>query len=399
MGPVSAIYPVIALAFALGTTFLISKIVPLKLTPVQFVPIDGLRGYLAFFVFMHHSAIWYFFLHANKWELPPSNLYIHFGQSSVALFFMITGFLFFDILINGKSKPIDWLRLFVSRIMRLTPIYLMAMFFMIIIVVILTDFSFHESVLKVFEETAAWLLYTIPGTPEINGLINTWRITAGVTWSLVYEWLFYLSLPLMALIFLRLKSSVPVLISASAVVLIIIWLKAPFFIHCISFSGGIVSAFLVRSQKFRDVVSKKIISFFILLCLFSAVAFYATSHSFFPLLLISLAFVSIAGGNTLFGVLNHSLSRIFGKLAYSIYLLHGMVLFVTFRFVVGFTKASVLSAMEHWFIIFCTIVPLIMISYFAHIFIELPGMNSTLTITKRMRDLFYNRTLKLKNPK
>ncbi|MFC6337438.1 acyltransferase family protein [Pseudomonas karstica] len=77
----------------LSTHLIVNKLI----TPSsqgRFVTIDGLRGYLAFFVFLHHSCIWYYYLQSGVWALPPSRLFVHFGQMGVALFFMITGFLF-----------------------------------------------------------------------------------------------------------------------------------------------------------------------------------------------------------------------------------------------------------------------------------------------------------------
>lgn len=35
--------------------------------------IDGLRGLLAFGVFVHHASIWYFFLQTGRWVVPESN--------------------------------------------------------------------------------------------------------------------------------------------------------------------------------------------------------------------------------------------------------------------------------------------------------------------------------------
>jgi peptidoglycan/LPS O-acetylase OafA/YrhL len=61
----------------------------------RYASLDGLRGYCAFFVFLHHASIWYSYLHTNSWAAPPSHFYNHLGQSGVAIFFMITGFLFF----------------------------------------------------------------------------------------------------------------------------------------------------------------------------------------------------------------------------------------------------------------------------------------------------------------
>ena len=57
-------------------------------------PIDGLRGFLGVSVFIHHTVVTWFFLHGYPWQPPPSRLMLHLGQTSVALFFMITAFLF-----------------------------------------------------------------------------------------------------------------------------------------------------------------------------------------------------------------------------------------------------------------------------------------------------------------
>ena len=89
----------------------------------RFAGIDGLRGYLAFGVFVHHSIITWIFLQTGVIDLPPSNFYSQLGQGSVALFFMITGFLFWDrLLTHGRQH--DWLAFAVSRLFRLYPLYL-----------------------------------------------------------------------------------------------------------------------------------------------------------------------------------------------------------------------------------------------------------------------------------
>lgn len=95
MGPVSPLPAIICLLVAIGTSFLLVKRFGVPPAQGRYASIDGLRGYLALFVFLHHSSVWYFFLRTGQWEDPPSNLYTHFGSSSVLLYFMITGFLFF----------------------------------------------------------------------------------------------------------------------------------------------------------------------------------------------------------------------------------------------------------------------------------------------------------------
>lgn len=51
-----------------------------------------------------------------------------------------------------------------------------------------------------------WLMFTMKGAPDLNGVIPTSIIMAGATWTLPYEGFFYLILPLLVgLIGLRLS--------------------------------------------------------------------------------------------------------------------------------------------------------------------------------------------------
>src|ERR1035438_10016436 len=102
MSPVSPFLFLPALAMVLLTTKLFLNYSGKKVPEVAFQPIDGLRGYLAFFVFIHHSCIWYFYLKTGIWGEPDSHLFIQMGQMSVSFFFMITGFLFFNKLMDDK---------------------------------------------------------------------------------------------------------------------------------------------------------------------------------------------------------------------------------------------------------------------------------------------------------
>lgn len=132
--------------------------------------------------------------------MPHSRFYIHLGQSGVELFFMITGFLFFSKLLEAKAKggnP-DWLRLYVSRVLRLTPLYLVAMAVLFAILAVLSGGKFAESPYLLIRHALQWLAFTVIGNPDVNAIQDTYLVT-GVTWSLVYEWYFYLSLPLLAL--------------------------------------------------------------------------------------------------------------------------------------------------------------------------------------------------------
>ena len=383
MDPVSSLPALAALFTASMTIHFITKRVGTPSAQGRFASIDGLRGYLAFFVFLHHSAIWYFWLRTDQWKVPPSNLYTHFGQSSVALFFMITAFLFFSKLIDGRKRGIDWEKLFISRFLRLVPLYLFVMLLLFLIVTLLSNSTLNEPFLKLIKGVIRWVGFTILGAPDLNGISRTSTIVAGVTWSLPYEWFFYFLLPLFALA-LGLKPSLPYLIlSLVCIASLPIW---PLQIqHLLPFLGGIASSFLVRINAFRQFSVKGIASLLVFACISIAVAIFPSAYETLPLLLLSLAFTLIAAGNTLFGVLISPISRSLGELAYSIYLLHGIILFVVFTFIVGTTNAKNLSPLMHWMLIIGLSPILISISFLTFRFIERPCMQSTNTVTNYLR--------------
>ena len=112
-------------------------------------------------------------------------------------------------------------------------------------------------------------------------------------------------------------------------------------------------------------------------CIAAAIIAFPSAYGVVPLLLLSAAFCLIAGGNTLFGTLVHPVSRTLGEMAYSIYLLHGILLFVVFTFVVGREPAQGMSTETHWFLIVVTTPLLITGSYLTYRWIEHPAMQQT----------------------
>lgn len=388
MDPVSPLPAIAALLVALSTAYLIVNKFGAPSVQGRFASIDGLRGYLAFFVFLHHSCIWYFYLRTGRWEVPPSNLYTHFGQSSVALFFMITGFLFFSKLIDGRTKNIDWGKLFISRFLRLVPLYLFLMLLLFLLVAILSKGIVNVPTYKLMKAIIPWLGFTILGTPSLNGIGEaTLNTIAGVTWSLPYEWFFYFSLPLLALV-VRVTPPIPyIILGIVSIVGLVIW--QPQIYHLISFLGGIAASFLVRSDLFRYFAANRLSSFVSLGCVTIAVAAFPSAYGIGPLFLLSLAFALIAGGNSMFGVLCSPVSRSLGEIAYSIYLLHSVTLFIAFTFVLGVTESKALSPISHWLLVVGITPILISISLITFRFIERPAMQSTNALTTWLHSRAY----------
>jgi peptidoglycan/LPS O-acetylase OafA/YrhL len=373
MSPVSPYAPVLVIVIALGVALLLAGRVGAPATAGRFVALDGLRGYLALFVFIFHAAIWYGFLKTKELTVPASHLYAHFGQDSVLLFFMITGFLFWSKLIDAKSRPIDWTKLYVSRAMRLVPLYLFAFLVMIATVAALTHFTVQESRLALLRHTFDWLTFSVFGQPEINN-DEASKMMLGDNWTLPYEWFFYFSLPACALLFRFMPSIWYAALSVVALFLFGEWATNTHMLW--GFVSGIFAAHAVRSKQLQLHASGWAASLVVLAAVIAAVRFFPSGYSRIVLVLLTVAFTIIASGNSLFGILTSRVSRTLGEMGYSIYLLHGALLFMTFRVAIGYSRAAALSSTQYWLIIAAVTSVLILLCSMTFRFIEKPGMDA-----------------------
>lgn len=389
MSPVNPIFAVLAILTAFATCFFIMKKVGPPETEGRYASIDGLRGYLAFAVFLHHSAVWYFYLHSGKWAVPPSNLYTHLGQTSVALFFMITGFLFYTKIIDSRSRAIDWKKFFIARLLRLVPLYLFAMLLLVLVTVYRSNGALNEPVPAIAKTLIKWLTFTMFGAPGINGLSDTWIVMAGVTWSLPYEWFFYLALPVVAL---TVRSIPPIPYLLLGVGSIAFAATRGLELHnVLAFGGGIVGALAVRYEAVRQVAMSKIAPAILVACIVAAVALFPTAYGYPQLILISIAFMLIAGGCNLFGLLTNAVSRTLGEMAYSIYLLHGIILFTVISLLMGVENATQMPPEIYWLLIVAITPLVIIISFTTFTRIEKPSMQRVPVVTALLTCIFRSR--------
>ena len=351
------LHPAFALALfveAFLVLHVIRRWIRIELIPGRSSTIDGLRGFLAFGVFVHHAAIWYVFLKTGSWVVPESRLYSQLGQATVTLFFMITGFLFYSKVLESREKPIDWLRLYVSRCLRILPLYVAILIF------------------------AALLIALIRYSGWVSPMVAPWHqkslvglITAGVTWTLSYEWKFYYALPLLALTVGRVPWRWLVF---SLSMLAISGITKALDIHACAFVGGIAAALLGQAAAWRRFARSAWGSAGALLTLACAVAGFDTADVVAPLVFMAMSFALIANGAGMWGLLETALPRIFGEMTYSIYLLHGPLLFIAFYFVLGFDLGANLNPMQHWSVI-ALLVPIVLaVSAFSYIHLEAPCM-------------------------
>ncbi|EJM16229.1 putative acyltransferase [Pseudomonas sp. GM21] len=376
--------PLIALAgylLAILTAALLLRAVPKIARQIEhssesrYASIDGLRGYLAFGVFVHHAIITLIFLRTGVFDFPPSNFYSQLGQGSVALFFMITGFLFWNRLLT-QGRQHDWLAFAVSRLFRLYPLYLPLMLIVFVTVFYLQNWELKDSWIQLFGQTLAWLTFD---RPDVNQYHQTGMLISNVTWTLSYEVFFYLALPLAGMVFIYRGSWQQTVLCLIGIYGLyeLIGMEHSLKKHFLaSFLGGIGAAYWVRRPQLVAWGQTRMAGIIALLAL--AIAFTAFNRAFAlrPLLLMSLFFVIVASGNTLFGALKPRSIRWLGEISYSTYLLHGFVLWV---FIQRLPLVLDLDVSDIWTFLplmaLCSCL-LIIISSLTFLYIEKPGITA-----------------------
>ncbi|MBW4691883.1 MAG: acyltransferase [Lyngbya sp. HA4199-MV5] len=303
----------------------------------QYKTLDGLRGFLALGVFFHHAVISYQYFQIGIWKTTPSSVYAFLGQGAVAFFFMITGFLFWSKMIVKPSFNLK--QFYLKRALRVLPAYWFSLALIVLIVLIVSQFSLKVSLPRFLIQLSSWIVCGIYGFSNVNteqlfpdlnyssvGLIN-----ASVQWTLTYELQFYLLLPLLVWLvkpwrFLALFLG---LLTCSLLIPYVPLLTVRGFLF------GMAAAYLVKKFEPKNWLSKRWVSLGILLLL-AAIPLLITPpyiESMKAIVLIFIAFVCIASGNDLFGLLTASASKYLGTISYSVYLLHGIVLFCVLRLV------------------------------------------------------------------
>ncbi|MCJ8292547.1 MAG: acyltransferase [Crocinitomicaceae bacterium] len=370
-------YPLLLPFFVIVTAFVIARIVvffQLKTTSTKgrHSGIDGLRGFLAMGVFIHHTVIWRNYCLTGNWEAPTSNFYNQLGQTSVALFFMISGYLFVKKLIDNRESGLNWSRFFIGRIARLVPLYYFSLLIIVLASLILNGWTLNTSLAHYMKDIGHWMAFTYMSRPALNGLFEAQIVNAGVVWSLAFEWLFYFSLPLIGVFVLKVKPHLIFILLAIGFVYLHYWSVGGFYyaqLH--SFLGGAIIVVLKHYFGEKINCSHPIFGLLIIACFFGVCQFHSADYVYCKLF-ITAVFGIIAFGNTFFGLLTSSAFRLLGTISFSIYLLHGIVLFFTIKFIVGYEFIQQLSDLNYLLFVLLLIPVVILISLSTYQYVELP---------------------------
>ncbi|EML3184360.1 acyltransferase [Pseudomonas aeruginosa] len=296
------------------------------ITIIRSSPIDSLRGWLATAVACHHTIITYIWKTEGSWKDSESSVISNMGSIPVSMFFMITAFLFFGKIYN---KEPTWRDILLSRLTRILPLYYTMVSVVVAFSIATTGFIIN-STKGLAIDVSKWMLFI--GAP-INGLSDSRNMLAGVQWTLIYESIFYLSLPLIAIFASKRKSLIATAFSLITVTPICIagYVKGIirpelFSLFAIGFIPVIIKA---KSPYMHNAMQTKLAAAASLIIIFAAFTF-TEKYSLLQIALVGISFVPIALGNELFGILRPEGSKSLGEISYSIYLIHGAVLYAMF---------------------------------------------------------------------
>ncbi|MBB6015330.1 acyltransferase family protein [Deinococcus radiopugnans] len=321
--------------------------------------IEGIRGYLAFAVFLHHALITIIYFRTDNWSDTNSRLYNHFGTTSVGIFFIITAFLFWGQALDKRGR-FNVPKYLERRVLRIAPLYLFATTIVMIITAISTGFTLHEPVQKVVLEIAQWYGLGALNRPDINGF-PSWQVVSGVYWTLGYEWKFYLALPIMMVV-LRYKNGAFITAVACLFVLFAGVLGVPITTVIPLFLGGMISATVWRSRQFQEWQPPNYLPQIIALVALSAEGIlFASAYGPTQVILLTVFFLALLktpGTSVLGRVLRWPASQALGLASYSIYILHGIILYVLSRAVNVVTRFDSLPWWGYslWILILAVIV-------------------------------------------
>ena len=348
----------------------------LTTAPSRYGCLDGLRGVLALGVLTCHSFTAYVYFSQGHWGWSASPILNQLGQTGVALFFMITGFLF---TLKASAAKVNWSALYLSRILRLGPLYWLVLLVVFAVVLLLSKGVVKETPWLLLKAFALWASFVVFGQPDINAYPLSWTLVAGVNWSLKYEVLFYVfAVPVLHVLY-RIGSVRTSLVVTLVLFVLLLWRRytqqagptpSLFVAH---FLGGIVVANVYQVAALRPLLGALPTK---LLALAGAVSLAFMPHSFsvWAVLCATVIFAAVVGGVSLFGLLKTKAAIWLGDISYGVYLLHGLTLWLTLSALKSWVNLASLGLMLYWPIVIAVAAAVVLLASLSYAKLERPLM-------------------------
>lgn len=293
-----------------------------KSLSMRYRNLDGFRGVLATSVVFHHFACNLGLLSTGVWG-PTSDFQRNLGTIPVAMFFMVTGFLFWERACKGS---LDVRAFLAARVRRVAPLYL----FYAAIIVACTLYWFPGNVVHAPVRLLVDLLKAASlgwfGAFPVNGAPHTSQLS-GVWWTLAYEWRFYVAIPLLAW-FVATRAWRKLV--ALAIVTLCAALFGPPGAMALLFACGALAFEVSRHPAIRALLGTKAAATVALLVL-AVCPYPAERYSIEGALPLLPVFLCIACGNTFYGLLTTRPLALLGTASFSIYMMHMVIVYTIVR--------------------------------------------------------------------
>jgi len=330
----------------------------------RYEALDGLRGILAFGVFFQHVATNYTHITTGlPWVITEFSLYRHLGGQSVILFFMITSFLYWSKAIAEKGE-MNVARLYRSRFYRLAPMYLFSACVVTIIALSATGFKI-ESFTDFVKDIFSWLTLGLQTTLSVNGY-DIIPVNAGIHWTLHFEWFFYLLLPIAAVSLQNKKNRLLILPIFFMALVVSQWG------YWVIFFFGIIAAHIVERYPSVPLLRRTWTG---ILPILGIVLVYFIQHEPYSIVQYCITlgiFLMFVYGNDLFGIFRTRAARFLGTISYSVYLLHGIVLYAVLSTVNVLYPLVSMSPGVFWLLILVSGILVVIVSSITYRYIEYP---------------------------
>lgn len=334
------------------------------------VPLESLRGLLATTVLLCHAVVTYFYFQTGKWSPPPSRFYSYIGSAAVTFFFFMSAFLYWSKCIarNGVGGYGAFLQ---ARWRRLAPAYYASVAMIVLIVLARTHFTLMVPPLIFAGEVLRWLTFT--PAPEMNGIKDALNINAAVTWTLFFQILFYLLLPALFRLFkgyrifvlLGLVAGVYLVLAFRGVTVAAVMnaiadphkmgigsLVALFLdmFFGLGFGLGMLAAFLhVKCPPhWKVILRQRRWTPIPLLCLAAPPLLKLPAYDAGAFLFLFVVFVFVVAGNDFYGLLSSRAVFLLGTVSYSLYVTHGIALYVLSHLLNRWVSVLTLSPLQYW---------------------------------------------------
>lgn len=339
------------------------RFAPPLLGPASRYPaIEGLRGLLALMVVWSHGLRMLTIM--PRPGIPNwSPLFVehqpfhNLGSLAVAFFFCVTGFLFWE-----RQAPTDLSKFMKGRVRRLTPAFL-AQASLAAALTGLLILAGGES-LGVLIRVKQLLSFATFGFTDLT-VHPSAVVTMGMAWSLAYEWGFYLALPLLWV----LRAHSRLLPHAVFILFCVYALASPVrYITLFLWVGMLVAEVTPFLKEALSLRARVLLSWSAvpLLGAWAVVGSFEFQLRAVPLVAALFLTVTLAvpGRGPLAGF--SALPRL-GQMAYSLYLIHGLVLFLLFLPLLPFQDTIGPRSFELW-VGFSTIVAIAAARGWYHLF-------------------------------